>query len=155
MSGINDETLENPNHKEDSVSHSRSSNNISSSSGSSQQQSLKELNGHHKGCQKPFGKHYSPKLKDAKEEKRPMIQKGSKPVFVTVTHGIQKSKKVRHYKCKNCGYVSDSQAETNKHYRKTHPPVKSLSCDQSFNNPSTQQKHKYNHLCNRLCNRGN
>ena len=45
-----------------------------------------------------------------------------------------------------CQFVTESQAAANHHYRDCHPPLKCLSCDQMFTNPSSLWRHKYNHL---------
>ena len=103
--------------------------------------------GHHKRRPKPKGKHHRPTPKPPTDhEQLPSAHsKSRKSAFVTVTHGIRKIKKIRHYKCNICEVVSDSQAAANTHYRAKHPPLKCPNCTQTFNNPCSLRQHKYNH----------
>ena len=106
---------------------------------------LKELTGYHNRRPKPYGKHL-PVSDNTDENAKPVKSKSKlKSEFVTVMHGIRCIKPVWHYKCKICQYVTDSQVEVNKHYQRNHLPVKCPDCDQTFNNPSTLRRHKYNH----------
>ena len=41
---------------------------------------------------------------------------------------------------------SVSQAQANKHYRESHPPLQCIICKQLFNNPCSLWRHKYVHL---------
>ena len=103
--------------------------------------------GHHKRRPKPKGKHHRPTPKPPAdhEQSASVHSKSRKSAFVTVTHGIRKIKKIRHYKCNIWDVVSDSQAAANAHYRAKHPPLKCPNCTQTFNNPCSLRRHEYNH----------
>ena len=102
---------------------------------------------HHERHLKPKGKHNRPQVaplsQDTQESEKP--RKSTKLEFVTVTHGIHKTKKQRKYRCKICSDVSDTQASANSHYRSCHPPIKCDSCPKIFNNPNSFRRHKYSH----------
>ena len=111
---------------------------------------------YHKRKAKPHGKHYRP------IPVVPVVPKASvessKPRFVTVTHGLKKSKKHHKFHCKLCQHVADSQASANKHYKENHPPVSCNNCNMLFSNPCSLRRHKYTHIekkfsrrnCNKL-----
>ena len=105
---------------------------------------------HHKRRPKHRGKHYRPKLKpeplSPDETVTESKKRVSKSEFITVTHGIRKTKKVRRFRCKLCSVITESQAAANKHYRTNHPPIKCPDCDAIFNNPNSLRRHKYTHL---------
>ena len=108
--------------------------------------------GHHKRRPKHKGKHYCPKPASTDEMVIEPKKKPSKSEFVTVTHGIKKTKKIRRFRCKLCSVITESQAAANKHYRLNHPPIKCTDCDAVFNNPNSLRRHKYTHLeMNYLC----
>ena len=104
--------------------------------------------GYHKRLSKPKGKHQRPKPSTLSAPENPPITttgKKKKKEFVTVTHGLRKTKKVWRYTCKECKYSTDSQAGANKHYQKNHPPVSCSECNHEFNNPSSLRCHSYTH----------
>ena len=98
-----------------------------------------ELGYHHKRHPKPFGKHYRPQPtpKPPSNASSAEHKKSTKPEFITVTHGIKKPKKVRHFCCKLCSTVTDSQASANHHYHTNHPLIKCDKCEAIFNNPNS------------------
>ena len=103
--------------------------------------------GHHKCHPKPKGKHHRPTPIPSSlgDQSTTAHSKPPKSQFITVTHGIRKQKWIRHYKCKICEVVSDSQAAANPHYRATHPALNCPYCTQTFNNPRSLRRHRYNH----------
>ena len=108
--------------------------------------------GQHKRRPKHKGKHYRPKLASPDETVIEPKKKSSKSEFITVTHGIRKTKKIRRFRCKLCSVITESQAAANNHYRLNHPPIKCTDCDAVFNNPNSLRRHKYTHLeMNYLC----
>ena len=83
---------------------------------------IRKINEEHKHRPKPKGKHKRPKLPSPAETETLLIPKPPrKSEFVTMTHGLRKPRKSRHFKCNICSVVTDSQALANKHYRKNHP----------------------------------
>ena len=111
---------------------------------------------HHKRRPKHRGTHYRPKPKPEPSSSDETVteprKKSPKSEFITVTHGIRKTKKIRRFRCKLCSVVTESQAAANKHYRTNHPPIKCPDCDTIFNNPNSLRRHKYTHLeMNYLC----
>ena len=98
---------------------------------------------------RPRGKHKCPKLPSPMPTSDTDDRSSSKPTikleFITVTHGLRKLRKTRHFKCNISSMVTDSQALANKHYHKNHPPLKCPDCDQFFSNPCSLHRHKYSH----------
>ena len=105
---------------------------------------------HHKRRPKHKGKPYRPKPKPELTSSDETViepkKRTSKSVFITVTHGIRKTKKIRRFRCKLCSVITESQAAANKHYKSNHPPIKCPDCDAVFNNPNSLRRHKYTHL---------
>ena len=71
--------------------------------------------------------------------------KSPKKVFTTRTCGIKRTKKSRMYKCPKCGIKKTSLHSLNEHYQRRHRKVKCNVCGQSFNTPSSRDKHMYTH----------
>ena len=71
--------------------------------------------------------------------------------FVTKTFGVKspaksvKSSTSHKRKCPKCGYLADSSAQINAHYKNSHEPVDCEHCSLSFSTPSTLQRHLYTH----------
>ena len=107
--------------------------------------STQDTSGHHKHCPKPKGKHFRLMPPVDKVIASETSVKPAKSAFVTVTHGLCKIKCLRHYKCKMCDTVSDSQAGANAQYHTSHPQLSCDKCNQIFNNPSSLRHHLYNH----------
>ena len=139
------------------VKHSSNTTQVSKNGSTISNQQMTET--HHKRKAKIHGKHYRPTpvvpavLKASAE-----LTESSKLRFITVTHGLKKSKKHRKFHCKLCQHVTDSQASANKHYKENHPPVCCNKCNMLFSNPCSLRHHKYTHLekkfscrnCNKL-----
>ena len=62
-----------------------------------------------------------------------------------MTHGIKITKKTRMYKCPVCRIKKTSVQLINEHFRRRHKKVKCKICGKQFNNPSSRDKHMYNH----------
>ena len=71
--------------------------------------------------------------------------------FVTKTFGVKSpakstdKAKSRKRKCPRCGYLADSSAQVNTHYKSLHEPVECEHCSLSFSTPSTLCRHLYTH----------
>ena len=108
----------------------------------------------HKRKPKPQGKHYRPasQLKTVvdtqdmvdNEHNRQNTNK-PKSEFVTKEYGLIKCKKARKITCPMCKHGAYSQADANKHYCLSHPPIKCSKCPQLFNNLCSLQRHFYSH----------
>ena len=108
----------------------------------------------HKRKPKPRGKHHRPasQLKTAVDnqdtaDNESNQQNTNKPKseFVTKEYGLIKCKKARKITCPMCKHGVYSQADANKHYRLSHPPIKCSKCPQLFNNPCSLRRHFYSH----------
>ena len=129
-----------------SVDHTVSTNVASNITAKPKQDTIKI---HHKRKAKPHGKHFWPPSTSASTSKSKA--ESTKPCFIMVIHGLKKSKKHRKFRCKLCQNVADSQANANKHYKDTHPPVNCQECAMVFSNPSSLCQHKYTHLDKKFC----
>ena len=69
----------------------------------------------------------------------------SKGVFHTTEHGIKISKKVRYFRCPECGIHKDSTHKLNDHYKRRHKPIECEKCNQIFHTPSGYDRHQYTH----------
>ena len=105
----------------------------------------------HKRKPKPCGKHHrlaSQLTTGPPEAENPDSQQNSnkpKSEFVTKEYGIIKRKKARKITCPMCKHGAYSQAEANRHYRLSHPPIKCSKFPQVFNNPCSLRRHFYYH----------
>ena len=104
----------------------------------------------HKWKPKPCGKHCRPSSQlnsdsSAKTDTPNGQPRQSKSEFVTKQYGIIKRKKARKISCPMCKHGAYSQADANKHYRLSHPPIKCSKCPQLFNNPCSLRRHFYSH----------
>ena len=70
---------------------------------------VKKKNWNHKQRPKSLGKHIRPQPVKPKVTSPQVDQTGMKPQFVTVTHGLCKSKKIRRFNCNKCKESSQSQ----------------------------------------------
>ena len=106
----------------------------------------------HKWKPKPHGKHHRPASQLTSDSPATVdnsnnqtITTKSKSEFVTKQYGIIKRKKARKITCPMCKHGAYSQAEANKHYHLSHPPIKCSKCPQVFNNPCSLRRHFYSH----------
>ena len=106
----------------------------------------------HKRKPKPHGKHHRPASQLTSDSPATLdssntqsITTKSKSEFVTKQYGIIKRKKARKITCPMCKHGAYSQAEANKHYHLSHPPIKCSKCPQLFNNPCSLRRHFYSH----------
>ena len=60
-------------------------------------------------------------------------------------HGLKKTKRVRHFKCKLCDEVFVSTKDWNTHYTDNHPMIPCETCGHHFRNPSSLYRHRYVH----------
>ena len=84
------------------------------------------------------------------------IHDGPKPIghLNTKKFGLTKWKRIRKFKCKVCGYTTNSQSDANKHYKSSHPKLPCPHCPMTFHNPSSRQWHMYMHKdCKYVCSR--
>ena len=65
--------------------------------------------------------------------------------LVVHEHKLVKTKHVHSFKCIICQVVTHSTMEYNKHYSANHPPLNCQDCSRMFTNPTSLQRHKYNH----------
>ena len=65
--------------------------------------------------------------------------------LVVREHKLVKTKRVRSFKCIVCQVVTHSTMEYNKHYSANHPPLNCQDCSHTFTNPTSLQRHRYNH----------
>ena len=96
----------------------------------------------HKRKPKPCGKHRRPASQLTPDSPAKLDRTNTQSVtpqprseFVTKQYGIIKCKKARKITCPMCKHGAYSQADANKHYRLSHPPIKCSKCPQLFNNP--------------------
>ena len=105
----------------------------------------------HKRKPKPCGKHHrlASQLTAAvdNQDNQDNQQNTNKPKseFVTKEYGLIKHKKARKITCPMCKHGAYSQANANKHYRLSHPPIKCSKCPQVFNNPCSLRWHFCSH----------
>ena len=60
-------------------------------------------------------------------------------------HGLKKTKRVRHFKCKLCDKVFTSTKDWNTHYADNHPMIPCETCSRYFRNPSSLHRQRYVH----------
>ena len=60
-------------------------------------------------------------------------------------HGLKKTKRVRHFKCKLCDEVFESTKDWNTHYADIYPMIPCETCGHYFRNPSSLHWHRYVH----------
>ena len=106
----------------------------------------------HKQKPKPHGKHCRPASQLTSDSSAKLdstntqsVTRQPKSEFVTKQYGIIKCKKARKITCPMCKHGAYSQADANKHYHLSHPPIKCSKCPQLFNNPCSLRRHFYSH----------
>ena len=106
----------------------------------------------HKRKPKQHGKHRRPASQLTSDSSAKLDSTNTQSVtpqpkseFVTKQYGIIKCKKARKITCPMCKHGAYSQADANKHYRLSHPPIKCSKCPQLFNNPCSLRRHFYSH----------
>ena len=68
-----------------------------------------------------------------------------KGAFKTTQHGIKITKKIRYFKCPECGIHKKSTMGLNEHYKRQHKAIQCEKCDMIYT-PSGYDRHKYVHL---------
>ena len=65
--------------------------------------------------------------------------------LVVQEHKLVKPKRQRSFTCITCKVVTHSTMAYNRHYSANHPPLKCQDCHRMFTNPTSLQRHRYNH----------